>query len=164
MAGLNKENTNPVTYTITAKKPKQNRLKANRNGPPFKPKDNIKPNENDQIQVIKIKDNTDQKTTVGQDSLLTESDVANTIYDLMNGQQLASDLDDIDYTTTGGLFKRKGDNSTCTTTTAENHHDEPPPKKRGTLFQRVHNFVHNFVNDIDEVTNITSCNTREQSG
>ena len=117
MAGLNKENTNPVTCTTTVKKPKQNRLKANTpkrnvsgNGPPFKPKDNIKPKENDQIQeVIEIKDNTDQKTTtVGQDSLLTESDVANAVFYLMNGQQLASDLDDIDYTTTRGLFKRKG--------------------------------------------------------
>ena len=133
MANL-KENVNPATCTTTLKQVKRNKLKTtprrNTSGLPFNPKDDNQIIEIKEGQdVIEIKENKQHIPKTDQDTeLVTESDVANAVIDIMNinklpsgMEQLAADLDDIDYVTTRRQ-KRKLDNE------GENEENQPPKK------------------------------------
>ena len=100
--------------------------------------------------MIEIKENKEHQKTEDQDyEVVTESDVADAVLDIINVnkppsgiEQLAARLDDHDYVSTRPKRKLDHDDS-----------EEPKPKKKLTLFQKVHNLL---IEEIDQVTNITT--------
>ena len=86
--------------------------------------------------------------------IVTESDVADAVLDIMNVsklpsnmEEMAAQLDDQDYMYVSTRRpKRRLDHE---------YHDEEPKKKK-TLFQKVHQLL---IEEIDQVENITSCNS-----
>ena len=135
---------------------KKNKLKTpnrNNDGASFKPKEDNQIIEIKEGQdVIEIKENKEHQKTEDQDyEVVTASDVADAVLDILNVnklpsgmEQLAARLDDQDYVSTRPKRKLDHDDS-----------EEPKPKKTLTLFQKVHNLL---IEEIDQVTNITTCN------
>ena len=126
MAAL-KENVSPATCTTTIKQLKKDKLKTpkrNNDGAPFKPKEDNQIIEIKEGQdVIKIKENKKHQKTEDQDyEVVTESDMADAVLDILNVnklpsgmEQLAARLEDQDYVSTRP--KRKLD-----------HNDSEEPK------------------------------------
>ena len=106
MADLNKANVQP-NCTTTIKQHKKNKLKVPKKtnaGVPLKPKED---SQNNISEIIEIKENTQYQTRDQDYELVTESDVADAVLDILdvsklppNIQEIAAQLDDQDYVTT----------------------------------------------------------------
>ena len=151
----NKENVQPSTCTSTKPRHKKNKLKLpqkNNVGLPFNPKDTQNISE-----IIEIKENIQFQPSTSEQSdyeLVTESDVADAVLDIMDVsklppsiQEIASQLDDQDYVSTR-RSKRKSE--------YDDDGEETCQKKRKTLFQKVSQLL---IEEIDEVESITTCNS-----